>query len=153
MRPPVLKRDEIVGAFVELCARRDVDRLKTLLADDFTFRADLDETPLDRASFLAWIRARPKPNEEGLTVQPIDADTYQVVQREFVRFVDSSEQVYPCGNAGNYSLVIAVYELTGWSEPYLCISEPCPADPRARSFNGTRISKLHHIKLPFSRKG
>jgi hypothetical protein len=150
--PDVMNRDEIVAAFVALCARRDADRLMTLLADDFTFRADLDETPLDREGFLAWMRARPPANKDGFTIQPIYADHNQVVQREFVRFVDLAKPTTSCGNLGNFSLAIAVYELAGWSDPYVCVTAPCPPDPRTGLFNGTRISTLHHIRLPFSRE-
>lgn len=152
LAPEIMNRDEIVAAFVELCARRDTDQLKALLTDDFCFRADLDERPLNRENFLTWVLSRPPADKNGVTVQPIYADNRQVVQQEFVRFVDSAEPTTSCGNLGNYSLGIAVYELVGWSSPYVCVIGPCPPDPRTGLFNGTRISTLDHIRLPFSRE-
>lgn len=163
MSGPVTQRDEIVGAFVALSTGRDADRIGALLTDDFTFHPNLDDKPLNRDGFLAWLRASRSPNKEGIRAELIDAGVTQVVQREYVRFEDSPSPPTSCGNLGNYSLRIAVYDLIGYGDttflpcpPSLAGSssnKPCPPDPTSGPFHGTQIARLHHISLPFSRGG
>lgn len=151
----ILDRDELVSAFVKRSERRDLEGVRALLAESFTFRSNIDEKPAGKEQFLAWLQDQPPSNKDGIRTEIIDQSPAQVVQSEFVRFVDRLEALSGCGNLLNYERRIAVYDVIGYrssSPPPVCLpGQACASDPSLKTFLGARIAALHHIALPFAR--
>lgn len=151
---PPYEGNKVVNRFVELIARQDFERMSQTLTDGFLFYPSLDQKVLDKAEFIEFIRKSKKPNKDGISSKLVDDNGWQIVQQEFFIYENSVDSPTSCGNLGNYSRRIAIYDLYEDDS----IEIPCPPHPNSttclrdtKRVIGPQIFRLQYIALPFSR--
>lgn len=151
--------EEIVKTFLYALNHREFDGLVPLLSDNFRFYPGLNESPLERSSYIAALQGDRKPKRDGIKFRTIDVSDFQLVQIEFVDFEDiPPERQTSCGNDFNWQKRIAIYDVTVLPvelpiiTPQSSLSPKPSHAPTARPktpLDRTKIKSIRHILLPF----